>query len=94
MAPGCFLPCTDATAQSNAFKSNDIVSTFEVAIGNEIKSSQTGKMFGFTSERPVTAIGSVTGANIISEMNQQVMFGAMDAKTAAAEAQAKIEDFQ
>lgn len=94
MAPGCFLPCTDATAQSEEFLSDDIVKTFTVAIENEIKASQSGKMFGFTSENPVEAIGSVTGANIISEMNQQVTFGSMEPAEAAAEAQSKIESFQ
>lgn len=94
MAPGCFLPCTDATAQSEAFTSDEIVKTFTVAIQNEIQASQSGKMFGFTSETPVQAIGSVTGANIISEMNQQVTFGSMDPEQAAAEAQTKIESFQ
>ena len=81
-------------AQSEEFLSDDIVKTFTVAIENEIKASQSGKMFGFTSENPVEAIGSVTGANIISEMNQQVTFGSMEPAEAAAEAQSKIESFQ
>lgn len=94
MAAGCFLPATEATAKSPVFMDNEIVKTFEVAIKSEIESSQHGKMFGFTSDVPVPTIGSVTGANIISEMSQKVAFGQTDAATAAAEAEALIKSYE
>ena len=94
MAAGCYLPCTDAAAQSPVFTDNPIVQTFDVAIKNEIEASKDSKLFGFTSDLPVPIIGSVTGGNIISEMSQKVVFGQVDAAGAAAEAEAIIQSFE
>jgi ABC-type glycerol-3-phosphate transport system substrate-binding protein len=93
MAAGCYLPCTDAASRSPVFTDNEIVRTFGVAIANEIEASKNGKLFGFTSDLPVTTIGSVTGANIISEMSQKVVFG-QSAASAAAEADALIRSLE
>ena len=93
MQAGCFLPCTEASAATDTFKDNSIVQAFSDSIQNEIDASQSGKLYGFTSDPPVAASGPMAGANTVSEMMQKVVVGQMDAKEAVAEADSAIREF-
>lgn len=94
MEPGSFVPVTKAAQESEYYWNDPIIKTFKHMNKVIIEATNYGTLYGFETGSAVNlAIGSISGANVLAEMIQNVVTGKMGVKEAVNWAEEKMRSF-
>jgi len=94
MEPGSFVPITKAAQESEYYWNDPIIKTFKHMNEVIIEATNYGTLYGFETGAVVNlAIGSISGANVLAEMIQNVVTGKMSVEKAVKWAEEKMKSF-
>jgi multiple sugar transport system substrate-binding protein len=91
MLPGMFLPVTEATGKSEGFNNDPVIKTFNNVIQTEVKSNESGKLFGFTHGTPPKSIGPIAATNVLGKIVNKMIVENMSPEDAAKWGQTELE---
>ena len=94
MEPGSFVPVTKAAQESEYYWNDSIIKAFRHMNEVIIEATNYGTVYGFETGSAVKlAIGSISGANTLAEMIQNVVTNKMGVVDAVKWAEEKMESF-
>ena len=94
MEPGTYLPITEAAMESDSFWSHEIISKHERSLRNIVDLQEYGSLFGFLSESPSEALGTISAENIISAAAHRMFLDKMTPEEAVEWGQRQMEQIE
>ena len=88
--PGLFVPLTETGSASDAYLSDDVLTTYPEDVGTLLKAVGKGCLFGFTDGVSMK-IGQISGPNILAQTLQQMTVNGKSAEDAVAWGQQEME---
>lgn len=70
--PGLFLPVTEDGADSELWRSNEVIGTYDKCVDAMLKQSESGELFGFVNGNYIDAIGKISGQNFLAQAVQRM----------------------
>jgi multiple sugar transport system substrate-binding protein len=91
MEPGLFLPVTEDGAKSASYWGDPLTAKYRPQVETMIANSQSGMLFGFTSDKVFPAIGAISAQNILAGTLQKVVIDGKSPAAAVAAGQAEMQ---